>query len=78
MVHLLTSGHLEFVLLVKKNRIASPYGLLGNFNNVLEDDLMESERPFQSPLDPSEQEIYNISQTCELKFVFSVLDPWQW
>ena len=66
MVNLLTSGRLDFVLLVKKNRIDSPYGLLGNFNNVLEDDLMS----FQYPL--SEQEIYNISQTCELTFVFSV------
>ena len=72
MIKLLTSGRLDFALFVKENRIvqvATPYGLLGNFNNFRDDDVIMRGNLIVLSQPYSEQDVHNFSQSCKLQVI---------
>ena len=67
--NLSASGYLDFVLFVRKIDLvqdSTPYGLLGNFNNEVKDDMTISGSLTVLPYPQTDHGIHNFAQSCEL------------
>ena len=67
--NLSASGYLDFVLFVGKIDLVqdgTPYGLLGNFNNEVKDDMTISGSLMVLPYPQTDRGIHSFAQSCEL------------
>ena len=67
--NLATSGYLDFVLFVDKSALAedgTPYGLLGNFNDDVKDDMTVSGSLMTLPYQQTDRGVHSFAQSCKL------------